>query len=184
MRLTVALLALPLALFPLLMFWWFDSLSMQVWVGAFCALAALRIGLLSGWTLAKKAAAIATLLVLFGVTTGLQDLLLFKFYPVVVSLVAATFFASTLRSPPSAIERISTRFGVAVTGPAVPYTRRLTMVWLAFFLCNAGIAGYLAVEGSMAAWALYNGAISYLIIFILLLVEYPIRLLYRKHHAR
>jgi uncharacterized membrane protein len=70
-----------------------------------------------------------------------------------------------------------------VEGPAISYTRRLTMVWIVFFIINALIAAYTAMATSAATWALYNGLISYMLIGLLLIVEYPVRLAYRKRHA-
>lgn len=107
-----------------------------------------------------------------------------KAYPVLVSLAAAGFFLYTLISPPSAIARISVAVGMDVEGPAVPYTRRLTGVWLVFLLLNAAVAAGLALWAPLAWWALYTGLVSYALIGLLLLVEYPIRKRYQRRHRQ
>jgi uncharacterized membrane protein len=107
-----------------------------------------------------------------------QQLRVLKLYPVFINIIAGTYCIYTIVKPPSAIERLSRGLGMSVDGPAIPYTRRLTQVWTVFFICNAGAAVYTAVAASTQTWALYNGLISYLLIGLLLVVEYPIRLAY------
>ena len=84
--------------------------------------------------------------------------------------------------PPSAIERISRLQGMQVEGPAVRYTRGLTMVWVMFFVLNGIAAAYTAVAATTGIWMWYNGLVSYLLIGTLIVAEYPVRVLYRKRH--
>lgn len=108
-----------------------------------------------------------------------------KLYPVIVSLAVAGFFIFTLKHPPSAIARIATAFGENVRGPAVVYTRRLTVVWSAFLLLNGAAAAVLAFFAPIEWWALYTGLLSYVLMAFLFALEYPIRKRYqRMHHAR
>ena len=73
--------------------------------------------------------------------------------------------------------------GVEIPPPAVPYMRRLTMIWTVFFALNACIAAWLAWQGSLAEWTLYNGCISYLLIGLLVVVEYLYRPIYKRRHG-
>jgi uncharacterized membrane protein len=57
----------------------------------------------------------------------------------------------------------------------VTYTRRLTWLWVVFFVVMAGIAGALAAFGSGAAWAWYAGVANYLLVGALLIGEYVYR---------
>lgn len=111
---------------------------------------------------------------------GLRTL---KLYPVLVNLIFAGAFAFTLLRPPSAIQRISLSFGAEVPEPATSYAMRLTMVWIGFFLVSSVIAGYTALYGTTQIWTFYNGLLSYVLILLLLVCEYPIRLIYRKRHG-
>ena len=61
---------------------------------------------------------------------------------------------------------------------AIPYVTNVTRVWCAFFVVNGGIALWTALGASDQAWALYNGAIAYVLIGSLLLGE---RLLRPRH---
>lgn len=109
---------------------------------------------------------------------------LVKLYPVVINASGATWFAWTLIHPPSAAERLA-RAG----SPREQfderksfYTRRVTQVWVVFFLLNGAAATYTALATSTAAWAAYNGLISYLLIGLLLGGEYVFRIRYRRRH--
>jgi len=53
----------------------------------------------------------------------------------------------------------------------VLYTRRVTQIWCAFFVLNGAFSAYTAFFWSPDAWSLYNGAIAYGMIGLLLLGE-------------
>jgi uncharacterized membrane protein len=53
--------------------------------------------------------------------------------------------------------------------------RKVTMVWLYFFVVNAGISAGTAIWGSLEAWTLYNGLISYLLIGSIFTGEFAVR---------
>ena len=55
------------------------------------------------------------------------------------------------------------------------YCRRVTAVWCGFFLANGLAALGLAVFGSIEAWALYTGLLSYLAVAALYAAEYVYR---------
>lgn len=103
-----------------------------------------------------------------------------KFYPVVISFSLLASFAWSLLHPPTVIERIArmTEPGLAPSG--VRYTRKITLVWCGFFLCNGLIALYTALFASFATWALYNGLIAYVLIGCLFTGEY----LYRRRFLK
>ncbi len=106
---------------------------------------------------------------------ALDDPLLLLFAPVLVSLgLLGVFGYSLLRGPPL-IERVA-RFQVGALSPAeVRYCRTVTAVWCLFFVANGGTAGWLALSGSLAAWALWTGVLSYLAIAALFAIELTVR---------
>lgn len=176
------LLALILACYPLLVYFLLENIDSTYLIAAFGILVALRLLLIPG---ISKALVSGGLLVLasFCVVALLDaQLRLLKLYPVLVNLGIASYAIYTLSHPPSAIERLSRGMGMQVEGPAVVYTRRLTMVWVAFFLINATIAAYTALFAATSLWAWYNGLISYVLIGMLIAGEYPVRLAYQKRH--
>lgn len=124
--------------------------------------------------------AICILLLLW---SAIQDSPLgFKFYPVTINLGMFFLFAHSLFNPPSMIERFARLAEPDLPAAAIPYTRKVTMIWCGFFVINGSIS-LMTIFASAEAWALYNGLISYLLIGALLGGERLFRRYYRRHHA-
>jgi uncharacterized membrane protein len=112
-----------------------------------------------------------------------DDPLLLLFAPVLVSLgLLGAFGYSLLRGPPL-IETVA-RFQVGeLSEPEIRYCRTVTAVWCLFFVANAATAGWLALSGSLAAWALWTGALSYLAIAVLFAIELTVRSWRFRHYG-
>jgi hypothetical protein len=97
--------------------------------------------------------------------------------PVVINLALAALFASTLRA---GAEPMIARFARRERGSLEPelrgYTRRLTVVWVAFFVAMAAIAAGLSLAGWTTAWLVFALVGNYALIAALLVGEY----LYRR----
>jgi len=102
-----------------------------------------------------------------------------KSYPVIMSLGFAALFSASLLWPPTAIERIARLRQPDLPPAAIPYLRKVTLVWLVFFLANAGISIATALSGNLALWTLYNGFVAYLIMGVLFVGEMIVRLYLR-----
>lgn len=98
-----------------------------------------------------------------------------KLYPVAVNAFMLVMFASTIVRPPSAIERLARLREPDLPEAAVAYTRKVTLVWCAFFLVNGCIALATALWGTEAQWTLYNGAIAYVLMGVIAAVEWLVR---------
>ena len=96
-------------------------------------------------------------------------------YPVVINTGLLAYFWSTLRTGPSAIERLARLEEPDLPPEGVAYTRTLTKVWCGFFLLNGMTAAATAAwaDPSLLAW--YNGVIAYLLIAVLLFGERALR---------
>jgi uncharacterized membrane protein len=106
-----------------------------------------------------------------------------KAYPVVVSGGLAYFFGASLWRPPSLVERMA-KLGGETMSPAIRvYCRRVTVVWALWLAINTVIAAALAIGGSLAAWALWTGLLSYLVMGFIFAVEFILRRLLRRRHA-
>lgn len=154
-----------------------------IWLGLarfeprWLALALLAVALLrvaadrrpSGWLAAAGAG------VLVAATWLLNDGLPLKLYPVLVNAALLALFATSLWRPPTVIERLARLTDPALPAAAIPYVTRVTRVWCAFFVVNGAIALWTALAASDAVWALYNGAIAYVLIGALLLGERLVR---------
>jgi uncharacterized membrane protein len=97
--------------------------------------------------------------------------LLLRIYPSLVNLGLLIAFGATLVRGPTMIEKFA-RIGTPnLSEPAIRHTRRVTQIWCAFFLANGLFSLYTALYWPRAAWSLYNGAIAYGLIGLLLVGE-------------
>ncbi|WP_104035946.1 septation protein IspZ [Vibrio jasicida] len=104
-----------------------------------------------------------------------------KFYPVMVNVCMLGVFALSLRQPQTIIERLARLQEPDLPESGVLYTRKVTLVWCAFFIMNAATALYTCFE-SIEVWTLYNGLISYLLAGSLFAGEWIVRQFVRKEH--
>lgn len=98
-----------------------------------------------------------------------------RLYPVFMSATMLVAFAATLWRPPSMIERFARLVEPDIDERGVAYTRRVTMVWVAFFVFNGLVALWTVLNGDLFWWGLYNGLVSYLLAGALFGVEFVIR---------
>ena len=104
-----------------------------------------------------------------------NSLMPLKLYPLLVNGVMCCVFAVSLVRGPSAIERMARLTEPHLPPEGVAYCRTVTQVWCGFFMVNGGISLATAVWGSNAAWALYNGLISYGLMGLLFAGEWLVR---------
>ncbi|VEJ57143.1 COG4648 family protein [Pragia fontium] len=97
------------------------------------------------------------------------------YYPVVVSLLLLGLFGQSLFRPPSIVERLARLTEPDLPPAGVRYTRRVTQVWCLFFIINGSIALFTCLYDDIELWTLYNGAISYFLMGILMGTEWIIR---------
>jgi uncharacterized membrane protein len=98
-----------------------------------------------------------------------------RLYPVLVNLALGLLFGWSLLHPPTVIERIARLTDPLLPPRAVTYTRKVTQVWLGFFVINGSIALITALWASPKVWTLYNGGIAYALMGVLFAVEWVIR---------
>jgi uncharacterized membrane protein len=152
-------------------------------------LAALALRALPLWRHAEPSAqrrvlvpvAAAGLPALVAVASGDPRLLLFV--PALASLGLLYGFARTLRRGPPLVETIA-RLQVGELSPAeVRYCRTVTWLWCAFFAANALVGASLALRGSLAAWALGTGVLSYAVVGLLFAGELGVRSFRFRHYG-
>lgn len=97
--------------------------------------------------------------------------LLMRLYPSLVNFGLLTVFAATLKRGPSMIEKFAQITFPDPPAHVVRYTRRLTQLWSGFFLVNGVFSAYTALYWPREAWSLYNGAIAYAVVGVLLVAE-------------
>ena len=110
-----------------------------------------------------------------------NNLITLRFYPVLINLIFLYLFVHSLYYPPPIIERIARLQHPDLPEQGVIYTRKVTKVWGLFFFVNGLIALFTAIWSSFAWWSLYNGFITYLLMGLLMAVEYLVRIKTQDH---
>jgi uncharacterized membrane protein len=114
----------------------------------------------------------AALAALVGTVMALDDARLFLMLPVLISALVGAAFARTLfGSGPTMVETFARLQVGELPEEEVRYCRTLTVLWCVFLAGNGVLAGWLALAGSLRAWALYAGFVSYLLMGALLVGE-------------
>ena len=122
--------------------------------------------------------AVLTILIggsLAGLTWVFNSVEYLKWYPVGLNLIFFLVFVSSLISPPSIIEQIARMQHKDLPVSGIAYTRNVTIIWTVFFVINALISSWTVLYGSMEAWTLYNGFISYIIMGAIFVLEILVR---------
>ena len=145
-------------------------------VVALCGVALLRMVMprsrsVPGQMTLALAAAVAAVAAIAAISGDLSV----RLYPVFMNAAMFVTFALTLIYPPSMIERFARITRPDLPRKAVAYTRKVTMLWMGFFLVNGAIALWTALAGSWTAWTIYNGGIAYALMAALFLMEYGVR---------
>lgn len=104
-----------------------------------------------------------------------SEVLALRFYPVIISGTLALVFALSLFSGMPIIERFARLQTPELDTFGVSYTRNLTKVWIAFFILNGLISLWTILYATLEIWTLYNGLISYVLIAVLFVGEWPVR---------
>jgi len=107
----------------------------------------------------------------------------FLFVPAMFSTALMMSFGRSLIRPPSVVESIARMKEPEMSEEKVVYCRRVTLLWVLFFLVNASVSVVLALSAELETWTLYNGLIAYLLMGLLFLGEFLYRL-YRFPHLR
>jgi len=176
LRLIPLLAGLVLILYPLLVYlgleyWGVRSMAVALLVLAGARLAMSRwLGVPSGNAVWLAVAAV----IVAGATLATGSVIGLKSYPVVMNMFMLALFAFSLRHPPSMIERFARLREPALPAAAIPYTRKVTMVWCGFFVVNGAIASA-TLFASDQVWAVYNGLVAYGLMGLLFAGEYLVR---------
>lgn len=106
-----------------------------------------------------------------------------KAYPICVNLGLLVVFGQSLWKGPTVVERLAVLKDGPLDEAGVRYTRSVTKVWCFFFSGNAAVSLATAVAASERAWALYNGAVAYVLMGLLFAGEWLVRRKLRSERA-
>ncbi|MFP3568820.1 hypothetical protein [Paraburkholderia sp. SIMBA_030] len=143
----------------------FAILWLQRWAGSGAVATSLRRLSPIDWAVALLLSCASAAIVLT------NSELLLRLYPSLVNLGLLIAFGATLVRGPSMIEKFARLGNPDLPPSAVRHTRRVTQVWCVFFVLNGAFSAYTALYWSRASWSLYNGAIAYGLIGVLLVAE-------------
>lgn len=82
-------------------------------------------------------------------------------------------FALSLRNTPL-IEKFAKKMGYTINTKQREYTRRATIAWSIFMFCLT-IVSFITVFLSDEIWVMFNGLISYILIAMMMCIEFIIR---------
>lgn len=109
----------------------------------------------------------------------LKDSLFMKFTPVLISLNFFIIFTASIIKPPSMVERFARIRFKDLPSEAIPYCRKVTFIWIAFFIGNGSVAFWTAFQ-DLKTWAFYNGFLAYILMGILFAAEFLYRTFFLK----
>ena len=104
-------------------------------------------------------------------------ILMVKLLPAFINLVLLSIFTYSIISPPTVIEKFASAMHKGqFKKEQVDYTRKITVIWAVFFLLDLLAVVYIAFYRTMLDWAIFTGAINYILMGIIFFGE----VLYRK----
>ncbi len=95
--------------------------------------------------------------------------------PAIANLALLLAFALSFSARETLVETLALAQVGTLSSEEHAYCRRVTAVWCAFFLVNAAVTAWLALDGTRESWALYTGLIAYLLMGLLFATEFVYR---------
>lgn len=98
--------------------------------------------------------------------------------PFAINLAIAAYFASSLRAGATPLVEQMMRFeynGQSPPPPVARYARRLTAIWVGYFVAVALVSAVLAVTAPLDTWSLFANVLNYVFAILLVLFQYLYR---------
>lgn|SRR5574344_155391 len=109
------------------------------------------------------------------------NFIFFKYYPVVVDFLFFIIFFSSCFNEETVIQKLARAMEPEIKPLALVYTRNLTYIWALFMFINTIIAG-LTIFMSEKLWIFYNGFLSYFIVGLIFIIEYIVRINFKRKY--
>ncbi len=97
-----------------------------------------------------------------------------KLYPVLMNASVCAIFALSLRKTPLITQFAQKMCNKPLNNNQITYTKHATIAWAVFMFINTLIS-FVTVFLSTEIWTIYNGFISYILIGLMMLIEYFVR---------
>jgi len=178
------LIAFATVLYPLVIFFGLDNLGPSILSLILFFLLLLRIFLKGEFDRSEQYVQLLLVggLCLFAAWQKSEAIL--RYYPVLMNLCFAVFFALSLRGEITLVERFARMFVDDIQEHQRQYMRGLTWCWFFLLLINGGVSAYTACCLSLSQWTLYNGLVAYIVFALFALGELVNRHLYKKRYAK
>jgi len=183
-RVGAILLAILGIAYPVLVYFGLSIFSPRLILIMLIVAVVLRAALFLGSGKRAQAASFLVIAVILSSAGIASALVAIRFYPVIVSSTLAALFGLSLFSGMPMIERFARLRSGELDAYAIAYTRKLTGIWVGFFVLNGTVAAWTALYASIETWTLYNGLISYVLIGVLFVGEWPVRRILRARYDR
>lgn len=118
---------------------------------------------------------------LFVVFIYLKKIVVLKYYPPIVNFCFFIVFFCSLFDQKTVIQRIAEITDGKLSPEIRKYTRNLTYVWCLFLALNF-IVSLITVFMSDKIWFVYNGFISYILVGSVFVIEYFVRVNFKKKY--
>lgn len=176
---SAAILALVLA-YPILSYFGIRNLTAAQFAWAIMAAFIVRFAIIKEARQARQWPILVGVIIFCAFVIANNSEQLLRFYPVLMNTGFGLLFLNSLRGQQSLIEQFMRAGGKIPPTHALGYLRSLSAAWGILLLVNAFVSGYTACCSTPYVWALYNGALSYVVIAIFVAVE----LIYRQYYRR
>ena len=104
-----------------------------------------------------------------------------KFYPPIMNFTIFVIFFSSLFTKETIIQKFAKLWNKNLHPLELSYTRNLTYVWCVFLFLNF-IISIFTIFLSDKFWIFYNCFFSYFLIGTIFIIEYIVRIIFRKRH--
>lgn len=111
------------------------------------------------------------------------NFILLKFYPPVMNFCIFLIFFTSLFQEKTVIQKLVLAIESDVDEKVMHYTRNVTYVWTIFTFLNF-LVSFVTVFMSEKIWAIYNGFVSYFLVGIVFIIEYIVRINFKRKHDR
>ena len=111
----------------------------------------------------------------------LKKVAIFKYYPPIVNFCFFGIFFVSLFGEKTVIQKIAEITDGELSPEIKKYTLNLTYVWCVFLWLNF-LVSFATVYMNDKIWFVYNGFISYLSVGSLFVIEYAVRVNFKKKH--
>ena len=104
-----------------------------------------------------------------------------RFYPPIMNFLIFMVFFSSLFGKETVIQKFARMCKSNLEPAELIYTKNLTYVWCVFLFLNF-VVSVITIFLSDKIWMIYNCFLSYFMVGTLFIIEYIVRIFYRKRH--